>query len=195
MLAISQPNQELQPTGAARKATEQWQQTVIELLGRAALVIVTLGHSEGIRWEIEQAVKQVPPHRLLLLTLVGDSGYEKVRRLVEKDFPKGLPSYPVGVRRRSLPVTAAIWFRFDWTPVMIRLDSVPVNVLHPIESACVYELRPVYEAIGARWPGYTSGNLRRNRLTHRSVSAYLRGCLLLVVVVFTLLIIAIALIV
>lgn len=195
MLAISRPNEELPPTGAYRTVAAQWQQTVIELLGRAALVIVTLGRSQGIRWEIARAVERVPPHRLLLLSLVDEIWYEDVRQLVAGAFPRGLPSYPPGMRRHRMPITAAIWFRFDWTPVVVRLDSVHVNALHPLESACVYELGPVYEAIGARWPGFRSGNLRRRRMTQRGAGAYLRGCLLMAVVAFVLLIVAIALIV
>ncbi len=74
LIAIGKPGEPLPELGAARLyvAHDQWQQTVTDLMQRAALVVVRVGASPGVLWEIEQALAQLPRHRLVLAVLGGD---------------------------------------------------------------------------------------------------------------------------
>jgi len=84
LVAIGKPGEPLPELGAARLyvAHDQWQQKVTELMRRAALVVVRVGSSPGVLWEIEQALQQLPRQRLVL-ALLGDGAIapELVARL------------------------------------------------------------------------------------------------------------------
>ena len=60
VVAIGKPGEPLPELGAARLyvADDQWQAKVIELMGKAALVVIRLGASPGLLWEIEQSLAQ-----------------------------------------------------------------------------------------------------------------------------------------
>lgn len=84
LIAIGKPGEPLPELGAARLyvAHDQWQQTVAELMRRAALVVVRVGASPGVLWEIEQALERLPRQRLVLAVLGGDPvAPELVQRL------------------------------------------------------------------------------------------------------------------
>jgi hypothetical protein len=55
VVAIGKPSDELPPLGAARKYCrgEKWQEVVGSLMDEALLIVVGVGHSEGLTWEIE----------------------------------------------------------------------------------------------------------------------------------------------
>jgi hypothetical protein len=153
MLAIGRPGEGLPTLGAARTAAhDHWQRTVLTLLPRAALVVLALGGSTGIRWEVERAVERVTPHRLLLLTFGDESWYAAARREFGRLFPLGLPpGQPSRSRRReALPISGAIWFRPDWMPIMVPFATR--DPFRPLESACIAALAPVYAALGVRRP-------------------------------------------
>ena len=171
MVAIGRPGENLPTLGAARTAAhDQWQQTVLNLLPRAALVVLALGGSTGIRWEVERAVQMVTPQRLLLLTFGDESWYAAARREFGHYFPRGLPPGPPpgppGRPRRTaaLPISGAIWFRPDWVPTMVPFAAR--DPFRPLEAACVAGLAPVYAALGARRP--------RNRRVRTALGG---GCL------------------
>ena len=73
LIAIGKPDEPLPELGAARLyvAHDQWQRKVTELMQRAALVVVRVGASPGVLWEIEQALSMLPRQRLVLTVLGG----------------------------------------------------------------------------------------------------------------------------
>ena len=153
MLAIGQPGEDLPTLGAARTAAhDHWQWTVLNLLPRAALVVLALGGSTGIRWEVARAVERVMPHRLLLLIVGDESDYAAARWEFGRFFPLGLPSgrFTRWRRREALPINGAIWFRPDWMPIMVPFATR--DPFRPLESACIDALAPVYAALGVRRP-------------------------------------------
>jgi hypothetical protein len=74
LIAIGKPDEPLPELGAARLYVShaQWQQTVTSLMQRAALVVVRVGASPGVLWEIDQALVHLPRQRLVLAILGGD---------------------------------------------------------------------------------------------------------------------------
>ncbi len=73
---------------------------------RARLIILGLGLGAGIRWEIEQAVRLLPPQRLVLLPSDAQSCASALAGLAPL-FPRGLPEYPAGSNARCQVWTVA----------------------------------------------------------------------------------------
>jgi hypothetical protein len=74
VVAIGKPGEPLPELGAARLyvAHDAWQAKVRSLMAQAGLVVVRVGTSPGVLWEIEQALAHVPRPRLVF-TLLGTS--------------------------------------------------------------------------------------------------------------------------
>lgn len=73
VIAIGKPGEPLPELGAARVyvAHDAWQQEVLRLMRSAALVVVRVGASPGVLWEIEQALSVLPRERLVLARFGG----------------------------------------------------------------------------------------------------------------------------
>jgi TM2 domain-containing membrane protein YozV len=71
VVAIGKPGEPLPQLGAARLyvSNDQWQSKVTELMAVARLVVVRLGASAGVLWEIEQALTHLPRQRVVLAVL------------------------------------------------------------------------------------------------------------------------------
>lgn len=71
VVAIGKPGEKLPELGAARLyvSHEDWQAVVGVLMRQAALVVVRVGKSPGVLWEIGQALTQIPRERLALVML------------------------------------------------------------------------------------------------------------------------------
>lgn len=67
-IAIGRPGEKTLHPGAARiyVQNEDWQQAVTYFMRRSAVVVVVVGKSPGVWWEIEQAIQNVEPERLLI---------------------------------------------------------------------------------------------------------------------------------
>jgi hypothetical protein len=72
VVAIGKPGEPLPELGAARLyvGDDQWQAKVHELMRVSHLVVIRVGSSPGLLWEIEQALAHLPRQRLVL-ALVG----------------------------------------------------------------------------------------------------------------------------
>jgi TM2 domain-containing membrane protein YozV len=75
VVAIGKPGEPLPELGAARLYVphDRWQRKVLDLMAAAGLVVVRVGTSPGVLWEIEQALRDVPRQRLVLV-LMGQGG-------------------------------------------------------------------------------------------------------------------------
>jgi TM2 domain-containing membrane protein YozV len=73
VVAIGKPGEPLPELGAARLyvSDDLWQAKVQELMKKARLVVVRLGTSPGLLWEIEEALAHLPRQRLVLALLGG----------------------------------------------------------------------------------------------------------------------------
>jgi TM2 domain-containing membrane protein YozV len=71
VVAIGKPGEPLPELGAARLyvSDDQWQAKVIELMGKAALVVIRLGASPGLLWEIERSLERLPRRRIVFAVL------------------------------------------------------------------------------------------------------------------------------
>ncbi|HEX8866185.1 MAG TPA: hypothetical protein VF821_11065, partial [Lentzea sp.] len=69
LVAVGRPGEPLPEVGALRLylRDDEWQAAVLDLMGRARLVVLAVGRGDGLLWELSRAVEVVAPHRLVLL--------------------------------------------------------------------------------------------------------------------------------
>ena len=144
------PGEPLPETGAFRMYVDddEWQDRVAELMDRARLVVM-LGRATtaGVHWEIERAVANVPPERLVFyFPPIGgerERWFEAFRASAERFFPKPLPP--------SLGNASFLAFGEDWSP-------------EPIEGASANGVRARHESLLALMrrlePGFVEPPLR-----------------------------------
>lgn len=105
VVAIGRPGESLPELGAARMyvSDDQWQAVVVELMSRAALVVLRLGSSPGLLWEFDTLATTVPPGKILL-RLGSAEG-------IPTDLWRRLPCGGVPAPRGRY-----LTFADDWTP-------------------------------------------------------------------------------
>ena len=115
-VAVGRPEENTTPLGATRLyiSDDDWQPVVTSLLGLASLVVLAVGRSPGIQWELETAVRVVTPERLLLL-VTPDTDIKMLRQALPAGLPDELlPAVPDGGRS----VSTVACFGPDWKPVV-----------------------------------------------------------------------------
>ncbi len=121
MVAIGRPGEELPPIGFSRRYTpdKNWQQTLKELLSQTQIVLVHIGISEGLIWEVEQVIKHINPERLILFFpgfhAVWD--YLAFQKATASLFPKGLPL--------SIGSAQLLYFNTSWDPKLLEPGKLP----------------------------------------------------------------------
>lgn len=109
--------------GAARTEREssQWQTDVMDLMREAALVVMRIGDTKGFWWELEQALRIVPPERLVFLIPAQADRWRQLREAVRRQIPgAGLPAdltQLAAVRHPRIVAGArgVLYFDSDWT--------------------------------------------------------------------------------
>ncbi|PWT99211.1 MAG: hypothetical protein C5B51_27665 [Terriglobia bacterium] len=81
-VAVGRPSEELPELGAARMylPDDRWREKVCALLGRARLVVIRLGATDNVWWEIEQALRMVDPARLIFVVVESGKKREQLLR-------------------------------------------------------------------------------------------------------------------
>ena len=176
MVALGRPAERLPRSGAERSYVpdEQWQSEVLAGLERANLVLLVAGAGEGLRWEVEQAVRRDDPARLVLAVSRDRGHYEHFRGAVGDVFPKGLPDGPRMRSSRVRYVRAVVWFEEDWTPNLEVLTG-RFPLLRPTartQHALPRALRPVYERAGLEVPTRRSSSRPRPRVVPTGVALF-----------------------
>jgi hypothetical protein len=127
-LAVGKPGERLAPLGAARLYVhdDEWQQTVVSLVEKAAAVVLQPEMSRGAVWEVELVGQKVDPRRLLLL--VPNPGlrplaFARVRVLTAELLRIALPG--------DCQSCEAFMFDQDRKPVPLSLKRRPGRSLMP----------------------------------------------------------------
>ncbi|MFE9626393.1 hypothetical protein [Streptomyces sp. NPDC006527] len=152
VVAVGRPGEPFPLPGAERfylpKEGSGWQAAVGDGIRRARLVVLvaTAGRDStraaGTLWEYTEAVRLLPPSRLVLLICGDRDGYERFREgatayfaeraaelgAIGKELPPApiLPEYPEPIRparlRDSFPLRGVIRFDADLTASLTRVD-------------------------------------------------------------------------
>lgn len=115
MVAVGCPGELIQPQGIPRLySSSEWQPFVKNLMRSSALILIRIGNTNGLWWEISEAIQLADPKRLLLACIsTGDvREYKEFARRVNSLLPKPLPT--------QLNGAFYVWFESDWTPYLLR---------------------------------------------------------------------------
>lgn len=166
VVAIGNPREELPELGAARMyfRDDEWQQKILDFMQRSSLVVLLGGPTKNLWWEIEQALKVLPPEKLICVVPSSkhDDGKDFLKNFAEKighasasafsDLPRK------GFQKLLQAYGRVIYFDKNWTP-----HSSPIRVLSPrmffynksvnqFEPALRVALRPVFKQLGLEGP-------------------------------------------
>ncbi|HEX6245316.1 MAG TPA: hypothetical protein VFZ61_30550 [Polyangiales bacterium] len=158
-VAIGRPHDTEPYVGAARLYVddEHWQQHARVWIEKARLIVLRVGGSAGLHWELETARAIRSPHHLLLLVPNDEAAYEAFRSRVQALMP-GLPTLSQWQRRRwfRANLKAVISFEQDGTPRVLDLSSFQVpllrrNPIAPLAPLLHAGLGRLYAELGVHW--------------------------------------------
>jgi hypothetical protein len=136
LVGVGTPGERVPRAGARRLYLpgDDWQDPVRTLMRGATLVVIMLGTGQGTLWEIREAMRILPPERLLLLVPMKESRYEEFRTLVSGLLPVALPAYE---RSRALTsrVRGVIHFGPGW-----EAEFAPLRRPSPLEDQLIGSL-------------------------------------------------------
>lgn len=149
--AVGQPGERLPLPGADKLylPLNDWKPVVSDLIGRARLVVLVAGPGPGTLWEFTEAVRLLPPSRLVLLVLTEPRrslidpppSYEAFREALPAAFaargedlaPPVLPDCPPPARPKKLTwepgLHAVVRFSQEGSAEYRRLDPTAVRAL------------------------------------------------------------------
>jgi hypothetical protein len=112
-VAIGKPGERFATTGALRMyvSNNEWKATVEELLRESLIVVLQPASTEGIWWEVERSIREVPPERLLLCMVNyhhRQNDYETFRLRLERFLPASV-NVPRGLGCKNY----ITFFRFE----------------------------------------------------------------------------------
>lgn len=133
--------------GAYRVSSEdnQWIDEFFTLLHESKLIVLRIGFTENLIWEINEIIKLNIATKLILYIQIGEENepliqkvrYNKFRKMTENIFPRGLPNYDHKKR--------FIWFTDRWDA---ELDSAIKNIINlkeiKRENAGIQILKEIY---------------------------------------------------
>ena len=94
-------------------------------MGKASMVLLHAGRTDGLLWELEMVIQNIAPERIILLISFTKSEFHSFRVATTRFFPSPLPDYPSGSMLGDFGVpcsiTAFIQFDAHWTPHIIRM--------------------------------------------------------------------------
>jgi tetratricopeptide (TPR) repeat protein len=129
-VAIGKPYDLLPKLGAARVrvSDQQWKAKVSEWVSRAQLIVLRLGFTKGVEWEIAHILEHAPPEKLvLLLPFTPATGYDTFRERMRECFQCDLPQ----IHRRNwtppLSVCGLMYFSSGWEPHFVELERPRLN--------------------------------------------------------------------
>lgn len=129
-VAIGKPYDLLPKLGAARirVSDQQWKAKVTEWVSRAQLIVLRIGFTKGVEWEVAHIVEHAPPEKLvLLLPFTPATGYETFRERMREQFNRDLPEISHRDWTPPLSVCGLMYFSSGWEPHFVELDRPLLN--------------------------------------------------------------------
>lgn len=160
VIAIGKPGERLPLIGATRIycKDDDWQRNVERLMNISQLLVIHVGTSEGVTWEIETAAKTVGPNKLLISLLYWQElekntlqeRYRPFKKTAEVSMNHALPGKNVILPEK---INDAIFLTFnpDWTPRLIKIPEwVKVIFYFSFPTQLRETLRPVLKENGLK---------------------------------------------
>ena len=110
-IALGDPTEKLRELGAARLYSDEahWKQAIERLTATAGTIVVHVGDSPGLAWELQHVVNLGQPERIILSLITEDrQRYSDFRNKLGHVFPCGL--------MEDIGSSDFLYFDADWTP-------------------------------------------------------------------------------
>ncbi|WP_399887147.1 transferase [Streptomyces sp. BBFR51] len=149
LVGVGAPGERVPKAGARRMylPRDDWQTPVSTMMRGATLVVIVLGRGQGTLWEIREAMRILPPERLLLLVPMKEKAYDEFRALAADWAPVDLPAYRRG-RLLSSRVRGLVHFTPDWEAEFVALKR-PSPLEDQLMGSLDRALWPVMERLTA----------------------------------------------
>jgi TM2 domain-containing membrane protein YozV len=159
VVAIGRPGEPLPELGAAREyvADDRWRDTVDSYMRRASLVVIRAGATDSLWWEIERTLEQVPPQKVVIVSLGASSWTEAFDARFNARFgiPRPVmaaagqvPAWAAWLLRTALnigrPIGRVIYFDAGRTPF-----EIPIGFRMTLAGFALAPYRPYREALTA----------------------------------------------
>lgn len=150
VITVGKPGEKLPLPGAARTYLKKnkWQKKVTDLMLKSKLVVLQIGETDGIWWEMHTAFSKVKPEKLLIVA---------VNKKHSKIFCEKILEY---FNRRLFPPNSRngwmLYFESDWTPRFIKMPhrftySFRYNREHPMVIPLKKALRDIFTRFNVTW--------------------------------------------
>lgn len=152
-IALGRPGESFPTLGARRTYVRgEWEKKVTDLILRSRLVVLRIGATDSLLWEVQYTTQRLRPEQLLLIVPRGKKNYELFRSKAQLFFPCRLPEYPSWVMSRSR-IKGLVCFEPDWTPRFLTFRHMLLrgSFTDALPRAMQAALRPVYEHLGIPW--------------------------------------------
>jgi hypothetical protein len=152
-IAIGRPGESFPTLGAARMYLgDDWQKTITDMMSQARLIVLRVGATDSLLWEVRHATRELRPEQLLLIVPRGRKNYEQFRSMAQPVFPRPLPEYPMWKTSRAR-IKGLICFEPDWTASFLAFKHMFLrgNIRDSLPPALQQALQPVYERLGIPW--------------------------------------------
>lgn len=155
LVAVGRPGEVLPHLGAARFyfRDDEWKDRVAELLSKASVVLLRVGGSRGLIWELERALRTLPPQKLALL-LGPNANWETLLRAASPELQPKLAALQTQTQSGGVgSMRGFILFDRAGEPyyVPLRRSLLRWSLLHPYLYELRTALRPCFEALALPW--------------------------------------------
>lgn len=153
VIAIGRPGEKLPQLGAVRKYVkdEHWQSEVSKLLENSRLVVIRIGLSKGILWEIDACMKLLKPKQLVLMVPKDLDQYEVFKNNVNEIMRYPLPKVNKKKAFRAGSINGLIYFDKEWQPHYKHMSRIPLIYKQTLNSAYKFTLQPIYNQLELEW--------------------------------------------
>ncbi|CAG0962063.1 hypothetical protein GEOBC_00787 [Geobacteraceae bacterium] len=151
LVAIGKPGEPLPELGAAREYVDNthWKARVQDLIDQSALVLIRVGSSPGIAWEINEAFSRKPSSSIVLLLSMTPDEYSKSKGALSLATSTTLPEWKES-NGNSWPLKAIVTFNKEAVGALTPLCPQS-NRWEPLTPAIRTAIRSVCETNGLPW--------------------------------------------
>jgi hypothetical protein len=160
VIAIGRPGEPLPLPGAARQylLNQEWRSRVSELCGVAQMIVIVIGKSPGLRWELQQVISQGHASKLLL---VGPRATIEELSSRWKSIWADMQTYRVVVAQELPANLTAAFFSSDGDLVLLRADRAKTDLTGPYDVAIDIASKAILERSGLSKNAYEKPLLSR----------------------------------
>ncbi len=154
LLAIGRPHELFQPYGAGRfYINENWQDKVSKLIEEASLVIIRIGSSQGLLWELQALKRLADPQKTLLYIPEGIQDKKSKPHLDFQDFQKTFREIFENELELIEKNIKFVWFDPKWKPIYLKPKKARKIIAEFLSFYYAFtSLKPVYQFFQVDFP-------------------------------------------